>query len=611
MPIKFNEPLDTVTPNVPTYTPEGGGGMLGGASNLIDSITETVTKYAENKAAERNQATLSGLVTSQLDEAERARQDVAEYDRKIAEQEASINPDDKETLARARKEIDRLRALKRQRGVDFTATMQANLKRDIAANPHLTEDLLTIYRSTGSAIKESIDLSQEFEDPSTKTAGAALLEKANEVAAQLGTTPEQALLVMQDDARLKNRIRADQLATLDGDKAKGSAVVMIGNMFQAGVRKLNIVAGRFKNVEQSEVFINGIIAEYSAAINEWRKNLVTNNIRLSDAADQEIRETTSRMFSMLRDYAKSYGSLNEKARTEVAKDPKFTTLMVNALSGGSPAFRMFLSENPEEAVKIVTNVQRTLGKLRGKSPDEIRAIEQQAAAGDADSQMILQAIRDGAALDLAASELGAPMSPAHINQAAQIVRLVDSGQTITGVMRPGTYAEAIGLGVVADRKDPKSINAILDKAEADANTLLKGGDVRNIDTVARLIDYAPYRQGLTEDKGRRASVIQLLQSNVIDVYNRNVGLGNINIDNNQAMSGQPTDKKMAVFSYNRFPNIPAAGVAGVSVRGQVGSANASVGKDVQLLNSSMRALKYYMKPADYKKWFEDTFGGAE
>jgi len=611
VPIKFNEALDTATPNVPTYTPEGGGGALSGASNLIGSIAESITAYGEKKANERNQATLSGLVLDNLDEAERARADVANYDELIRQQEATIDPSDKETLARARREIERLRALRKQRGTDFSVTLQANLRRDLAANGHLTKELLEIYRTTGSAIKETIDIGDEFEEPNTKSANAALLEKVTQVAAETGSTPENALAVLQDTARVDARVRANQLATLNGSEARGSAVAMHGDMLAAGIRQLNTVGGRFKTSEQAEVFVNNMIADLDAKNTEFRRNLIDKGIIFSAGDEQEFRDSKSRLYTMLKDYGKAYGSMNEKTRADAAKDPKFTTLLASALGGGSPAFRMYLSENPEAAVSLIRSVQGQLIKLRGKSPAEIKQLENLADSGDADAQMTLQAIRDGAALDLAASNMGATMSATHIAQATQIVRLIDSGQSITGVMRPGTYAEAIGLGVAVDRNDPKSLEAVLDKAEADAKTLLNGGDVRNIDTVARLIDYKPYRDGLTKDTGRRAAVIQTLQGSIFEVFNR----GNMNVDRNAAMTGQPTDKRMSVFSVSSKGNLTPGigGEPGDILASRAGTAGLNLGmaKNTQLLNSSIRALKYYMKPADFQQWFDQTFQSEE
>lgn len=611
MPIKFTEALDTVTPNVPTYTPEGGGGALSGAGDIIGSIAESIAAYGEKKANERNQATLSGLVLDNLDEAERARADVAKYDEQIREQEATIDPNDKETLARARREIERLQALRKQRGVDFSANLQAGLRRDIAANPHLTEDLIKLYRASGSAIKETFDLGDDFEEPNARSANGALLDKASQVAAEIGSTPEMALLVLQDKANVDRRVRADQLATLNGREALGSGVVMHGEMLAAGIRQLNVMGGRFKTAEQAEVAVNNMIADLDAKNTEFRRNLVDKGIIFSAGDEQEFRDSKSKLYSMLKDYAKAYGSMNEKTRAEAAKDPKFTTLLASALGGGSPAFRMYLSENPEAGVALVRSVQGTMMKLRGKSPAEIKNLETLAAQGDADAHMTLQAIRDAAALDVAAADMGATMSPTHIAQATQIVRLIDSGQSITGVMRPGTYAEAIGLGVATDRNDPKSLEAVLDKAEADAKTLLGGGDVRNIDTVARLIDYKPYRDGLTKDTGRRASVIQTLQGSVVEVFNR----GNMNVNRNAAMTGQPTDKRMSVFSVTSKGNLTpgVGGEPGDILASRAGAAGLNLGmtKNAQLLNSSIRALKYYMKPADFQQWFDQTFSSDE
>lgn len=594
MPTNFNQALDTVTPNVPTYTPESGGGMLSGTAEIFSDIAGEIKAYGERKSEARKQTTLAGLTMDVLDERDKAVKELTALQQQEDKALSSVNPEDAETLKRATRERDRINARRKQLGMENTTATTAVLRRYIAANPHLTDELLATFKSSELA------WSQTFEDQdkigkADETLNAARLDAVVKKAADMNVDISVATAALATEARVADTEGKSKLRQLDGSSVSGDGITLLGDFTSAGMAKVSLAAGKLTTTEGANLFSSKINNEFQDRFNAWRKEQIKNGAEFTPAIEEQFRTTMNTMRKAIQDHAQAIAS-DATYRREAQKNVKFSTMVGGALYGNSPVWRKYLAERPDVAAQVVLSTMKGLETVRVEG---LANVEKRANAGDPEARLTMMHVRNYVKLEAA----NATMSPDNdsaelIETTAKIIDAMDRGQSIVDLAKPGTLNEILGLTALQDSDTPASLAALSEKAEKDASALLNGESVGNIDTVARLTDFAPYRKALTQNLEARATVVNNLQNSIINTLTNKP---EITVDYDTGLSSSWNDKTKLTFKGNLLndPTVRAGASSFVAI---------SETKDAQLLNSSIRALKYYMKPAEYKEWFSRTFG---
>lgn len=540
MPANFNETLDSVTPNIPTY---GSSDPMPGysAADAFETAAKLFESIGEQKAAEATAASVSGLAEQTM----RVRQDLIDgmgvIENEVSKARASLNPTDANSVKQFADRIRMLEMQSRQLRRDNSAQVLALTRQAINRNPHLAEDLIAASKK-GEELFSDLYNEADFgvvdkEDPAVT------------VAREMEKGAMMAGMSMPAFAQVVARAKAVEALKTEAESKRltGESLVPVG-MTQASLLlgqardSIRINSRAFATADAAEAFAYEV---YSKQLNQFDAWIAEQSAKGAIFQQQDIQMMRQMFTSDLNDLV-SYATNVQKSAAfarQVKEDPNADIFAARSYFRENPLMSQLIKDDPEKYMKdYYAPMMKVVDSLRGADLTALQAAAKGTGPDAAKARSQLNQLRTFIGLEATKSfDLGTEQGKNLANTYIGISEDIKNGTFNPAEIPPGTVAERLMIAAVyqTNQTDINTQKAQTDAAVLNYTQYVPGSN--KIDTRQRLLLQPDFVQYLERTPESAAKVVQLAQADMVKA----IGSGEDFIINKDALNagdwrtGQP------------------------------------------------------------------------
>lgn len=584
MPVNFNENLDTATPNIPTYTPESGGGPNSMAT-LVEDASSIFTDYLTKKSNAEEALTVNTFADLALGQRQRLLEQESSVQARIDEERSKVNPSDRagfdSIMGNIRKLEQQARQLRRDNGSQLLALQRQAMR----SYPQYTDSLLKVFNTTeilaSNVMAEADAVKLDETDPFIKN-----YKEIETQAYRAGVSMDVARATLEEQEAFDRETVTNNRGMLLGQQQLPAALSQVNGLISLAFSDVATSSRELTTPEAAHAKAILTVEKARKGLDDFFLELDKLGIRMPQAEMQRVQEQFNTRAQNVEQFAELVQKDAEAART-IRNDPNagiFAAMMVAYKD--DPVLKARLKSDPKGVLKdYYEPLMKVVDNLRGVDLSKLQALAKAGGTEGAKAQAQLNALGRFATIEASrAMTLRTPEGMQLAQSYFQINSDISAGTFDPSKIPVGSMSERLMYAATfkPGKDTPETDRVKQNVIQKEYDTMVRPDYDGGVNTRERLIFHPDITSYLDQSPGFRQTLISQAKQDMKNI-----------IDNQSAGFSLMGDAKISSLSINNF-NFVKLDPKSRNPVFEGGTIAGSAVNNLDVLNMNVRILARYM-----------------